>query len=103
MLKKAEIQQRISALHAGNMQRNHLTVEKVLDDLEHEKTRVLATQGLLVNRILNPAYNFSYNFYVVLWSLDSNFSNLQPSDDFISIIFSKTSDRWMPPEKAVAG
>ncbi len=53
MLKKAEIQQRISALHAENMQRNHLTVEKVLDDLEHEKTRVLATQGLLVNRILN--------------------------------------------------
>ncbi|MHC4160113.1 MAG: terminase small subunit [Planctomycetota bacterium] len=37
LLKKAEIRQRISALHAENMQRNYLTIEKVLDDLEHEK------------------------------------------------------------------
>ena len=43
LLKKAEIQQRISDLHAENMQSNYLTIEKVLDDLEHEK--ILARQN----------------------------------------------------------
>ena len=43
LLKKAEIQQRLSDIHAENMQRNYLIVEKVLDDLEHEK--ILARQA----------------------------------------------------------
>lgn len=37
LLKKSEVQQRIRELHSQNMQRNMITVDKVLADLEHDK------------------------------------------------------------------
>ena len=37
LLKKPEIRERIKDLHAENMSRNGITVEKVLADLEHDK------------------------------------------------------------------
>jgi len=43
LLKKVEIQQRIVDLHAANMKRNMITVDKILADLEHDK--LLARQA----------------------------------------------------------
>jgi len=37
LLKSPKIQQRIKDLHAENMSRNNITVDKVLADLEHDK------------------------------------------------------------------
>ena len=37
LLKNPKIQQRIRELHAENMSRNNITVDKVLADLEHDK------------------------------------------------------------------
>ena len=37
LLKKPDVQQRIRELHTANMQRNMITVDKVLADLEHDK------------------------------------------------------------------
>jgi phage terminase small subunit len=37
LLQRPEIQQRIRELHTANMQRNMITVDKVLADLEHDK------------------------------------------------------------------
>ena len=37
LLKNPKIQQRIKDLHAENMSRNNITVDKVLADLEHDK------------------------------------------------------------------
>ena len=42
-MKKPKIQQRIKELHAENMNRNNLTVDKVLADLEHD--RIMARQS----------------------------------------------------------
>jgi hypothetical protein len=37
LLRRLDIQERIRELHAANMQRNMITVDKVLADLEHDK------------------------------------------------------------------
>jgi hypothetical protein len=37
LLRRPDIQERIRELHAANMQRNMITVDKVLADLEHDK------------------------------------------------------------------
>ncbi|MCK4601744.1 MAG: terminase small subunit [Phycisphaerae bacterium] len=37
LLKNPKIQQRVKELHAENMSRNNITVDKVLADLEHDK------------------------------------------------------------------
>jgi hypothetical protein len=37
LLRKPEVQQRITELHSQNMQRNMVCVDKVLADLEHDK------------------------------------------------------------------
>lgn len=37
LLKNPKIQQRIKELHAENMSRNNITIDKVLADLEHDK------------------------------------------------------------------
>jgi phage terminase small subunit len=37
LLRRPDIQQRIRELHTANMQRNMITVDKVLADLEHDK------------------------------------------------------------------
>jgi len=42
LLKKPEVQRRIRELHEANMQRNNITVDKILADLEH--TRLLALE-----------------------------------------------------------
>lgn len=39
LLKKVEIRQRILQLHTENMQRNLITIDKVLSDLEHDKVQ----------------------------------------------------------------
>jgi phage terminase small subunit len=37
LLRKPEVRKRITELHTANMQRNMITVDKVLADLEHDK------------------------------------------------------------------
>ena len=43
LLKNPKIQQRIKELHAENVSRNNITVDKVLADLEHDK--IMARQA----------------------------------------------------------